>query len=184
MTPYPLPYDPRIRYPLNWVNSCAMERGGPLNPVCRTADHRELVDKFKTASPPKTGDSIFSATMKPSPAISRILLYVRDLQQVADFYVRHFGFVERPRRSDDLIELKSSGGDFSLLLHQASKGHRIGQSCVKIIFDVDDIEEFKKISLKKGLEFGMTYKGDGYEFANARDPAKNPIQISRRAFLP
>ena len=117
------------------------------------------------------------------PPISRILLYVRDQPRVADFYVRHFGFVEVPRKHRDLIELKSPAAQFSLLLHQASKGHRTGQSCIKIVFDVDDIESFKRESLRKGLKFGKTFKGDGYEFANARDPAKNPIQISRRACL-
>jgi len=51
------------------------------------------------------------------------------------------------------------------------------------VFDVEDVEAHKRESEKKGLKFGVTYKGEGYEFANARDPAKNPIQISRRAFL-
>lgn len=121
--------------------------------------------------------------MSATPSVSRILLYVRDPQKIADFYVTHFGFVQKPQVHDDLIEITSSAGGFTLLLHQASKGHRIGQSCIRIVFDVEDIEAFKRKSLKKGLKFGATYKGEGYEFANARDPAKNPIQISRRAFL-
>lgn len=121
--------------------------------------------------------------MKTPPAVSRILLYVRDPQKVADFYVRHFAFIRKPQVHDDLIEVVSSACAFSLLIHQASKGHRIGQSCIKIVFDVDDIEAFKKESAKNGLKFGVTYKGENYEFANARDPAKNPIQISRRAFM-
>ena len=121
--------------------------------------------------------------MKTSPSVSRILLYVRDPQKIADFYVEHFAFIQKPQVRDDLIEVRSSVCAFSLLLHQASKGHRLGQSCIKIVFDVEDIEAFKKKSEKKGLKFGVTYKGEGYEFANARDPAKNPIQISRRAFL-
>ena len=121
--------------------------------------------------------------MKSSPSVSRILLYVRDPQRVADFYVEHFAFVQQPQIHHDLIELSSSTCAFSLLLHQASKGHRVGQSCIKLVFDVDDIEGFKKAAEKKGLKFGKTYKGEGYEFANARDPAKNPIQISRRAFV-
>lgn len=119
----------------------------------------------------------------PSPSLSRILLYVRDPEQIADFYTRHFGFVRQPQRPQDLLELVSAQGNFSLLLHPASKGHRLGQSCIKLVFDVDDLEGFKVAAKRRGLEFGLTFKGDGYEFANARDPAKNPIQISRRAFL-
>ena len=121
--------------------------------------------------------------MKTTPSVSRILLYVRDPQKIADFYVKHFAFVQKPQVHDDLIEVTLPDGAFSLLLHQASKGHRLGQSCVKLVFDVEDIEAYKRESEKKGLKFGVTYKGEGYEFANARDPAKNPIQISRRAFL-
>lgn len=119
----------------------------------------------------------------PAPSISRILLYVRDPQKIAGFYITHFAFSARPQVQDDLIELVAADGKLSLLLHPASKGHRTGQSCIKIVFDVEDIEGFKKKALKNGLKFGTTFKGDGYEFANARDPAQNPIQISRRAFL-
>ena len=122
-------------------------------------------------------------TMMPSPPVSRVLLYVRDPEKIADFYALHFGYVRLPRRHHDLLEITSSRGDFSLLLHQASKGHRIGQSCIKLVFDVDDIAGFKAAAAKQGLRFGPICKGEGYEFANARDPAKNPIQISRRAFL-
>ncbi|ATC63057.1 glyoxalase [Nibricoccus aquaticus] len=121
--------------------------------------------------------------MSLPPPISRIMLYVRDPQKIADFYITHFGFSARSEVHADLIQIDTGDRKFSLLLHQASKGHRLGQSCIKIVFDVDDIETFKSNSLKKGLKFGKTFKGEGYEFANARDPAKNPIQISRRAFL-
>ncbi|MDF3129894.1 VOC family protein [Kiritimatiellaeota bacterium B1221] len=119
--------------------------------------------------------------MKVAPT-TRTMLYVRDVQKLAAFYVKHFGFVESPREYDDFIEIKSPNGGSTLLFHQASKGHKIGQSCIKLIFDVEDIEAFKKKCKKDGLNFGVTHKGAGYEFSNARDPAKNPIQISQRAF--
>jgi len=112
---------------------------------------------------------------------TRTLLYVRDIHKLADFYVKHFGFAQSRQEHDDLIEVTSPQGGSTLLFHQASKGHRIGQSCIKLIFDVDNIEAFKKKCLKDGLKFGTTHKGPGYEFSNARDPAKNPIQISTRA---
>jgi len=35
-----------------------------------------------------------------------------------------------------------------------------------------------------GLRFGATHSGAGYQFANARDPAKNLIQISSSRFAP
>ncbi len=122
-------------------------------------------------------------TMNIPAPVTRLVLYVRDIEKIAGFYIAHFGFIQNSRQHDDLIEIISPSGGCALMLHQASKGHRTGQSCIKIIFDVDDIEGFKQEAAKKGLEYGKTYKGPGYEFANARDPAKNPIQISRRAFI-
>lgn len=121
--------------------------------------------------------------MAAAPSVSRVLLYVHDPAGVADFYATHFGFVRRPQVHDDLIEIAAADGRFSLLLHQATKGNKAGQSCIKLVFDVEDIEAFKAAAAKRGLKFGVTHKGEGYEFANARDPAKNPIQISRRAFM-
>ncbi len=119
--------------------------------------------------------------MNPPP-IKRIILYVRDMRKIAEFYMRHFGFLQVPREVSDLIELASPSDGCGLVLLQASKGHKIGQSCVKIVFDVADIEAYKQTSLKQGLKFGTTHKGQGYTFANARDPAKNLIQISSRAY--
>jgi putative addiction module component (TIGR02574 family) len=120
--------------------------------------------------------------MENPPPITRIVLYVRELQKIADFYIRHFGFISVPRDDGDLIELASPSGGCGLVILQASKGHRIGQSCVKIVFDVEDIEHYKQACLKRGLKFGTTHHGKGYAFANARDPAKNLIQISSSAF--
>jgi hypothetical protein len=69
------------------------------------------------------------------------------------------------------------------VLLQASRGHRIGQSNVKIVFDVPDVRTFRAECLKEGLKFGAVHCGPGYEFSNARDPAKNLIQISNSHLL-
>jgi predicted enzyme related to lactoylglutathione lyase len=116
--------------------------------------------------------------MKPSvPPITRIALYVRDLQKVAAFYEEHFGFRSEVVAEDKIVLTPGNGG-CSLVLLQASRGHRIGQSCVKIVFDVPDVRAFREERLKGGLKFGAVHRGPGYEFSNARDPAKNLIQIS------
>lgn len=116
------------------------------------------------------------------PAITLLALYVRNQQKIADFYSLHFGLIQDASRMPDSLMLTSPSGGCSLVLLQASKGHKIGQSCIKIIFDVKDIEAFKHQSLVNGLQFGATHQCEGYAFANARDPAKNLIQISSRAF--
>ena len=119
-----------------------------------------------------------------APPLTRIALWgdVRDMQKIADFYSKHFGFIQDLAELPGIIRLNSPSGVCSLALLQASKGQKIGQSCIKIVFDVEDIEGFKKVSMKQGLKFGATHQCDGYAYANARDPAKNPIQISSSSF--
>ena len=112
------------------------------------------------------------------PPISRIALYVRDMAKVAKFYARHFGFEETYSNGKDKLILTQPGGVFHLVLLQASKGHRTGQSAVKIIFDVADVARHRDEQARLGLKFGTIHKGPQYQFANARDPAKNLIQIS------
>lgn len=111
---------------------------------------------------------------------SRIIMYVRDMPKVAAFYEQHFGFEVKPGGTGEDIRLTPSGGGCEVLLLQASKGHRTGQSIIKLVFDVEDVEAFKEERAKAGLKFGKTWKGEGYSFANARDPAKNLVQISER----
>ena len=112
------------------------------------------------------------------PIINRIVLYVRDMPKVAAFYQRHFGFIAHESLAKDKINLVAPAGGCGLVLLQASKGHRVGQSNVKIVFDVADVAGFKAAKAEEGLKFGVIHKGPGYEFSNARDPAKNLIQIS------
>jgi predicted enzyme related to lactoylglutathione lyase len=113
----------------------------------------------------------------PSPPITRIALYVLDMARVAAFYETHFGFRRQVVAPDKIVLLPQTNG-CALVLLQASRGHRIGQSCVKIVFDVPDVHAFKAARAKAKLKFGVVHHGPGYEFANARDPAKNLIQIS------
>ena len=114
----------------------------------------------------------------PTPPISRVALYVRDMPRIADFYARHFGFIQVFTNNQDKTILAQPAGGLRLVLLQASKGHVIGQSVVKLIFDVANVPQCKAEQAKLGLKFGPIHRGAGYEFANARDPAKNLIQIS------
>jgi predicted enzyme related to lactoylglutathione lyase len=59
---------------------------------------------------------------------------------------------------------------------------KAGQNCVKMVFDVEDVEQAVKRFAASGLAFGVVHQANGYQFANAKDPAKNSIQISSRAF--
>jgi predicted enzyme related to lactoylglutathione lyase len=116
-----------------------------------------------------------------APPISRIILYVRDMPKIAAFYQRHFSSAARVSEKKNWIALISPAGGCMLVLLQASKGHKFGQSCIKIVFDVPDVGAYKEKCAKRGLKFGPIHHGEGYEYANARDPAKNLIQISSLA---
>lgn len=110
--------------------------------------------------------------------ITKIAFYVRDIPKIAEFYSHHFGFTARYNEKKDKAVLSPAAGGCRLVLLQASKGHKIGQSIVKLMFDVADVPAMKEEQAKKGLVFGAIHNGPNYQFANARDPARNLISIS------
>lgn len=110
--------------------------------------------------------------------LNRLALYVKDMPKIAAFYTKHFGFTATWSEKRDKADLIPANGGCALVLLQASKGHRIGQSCVKMIFDVTDVAAAKAMHAKQGLKFGPIHRGPNYQFTNARDPAKNLIQLS------
>lgn len=114
--------------------------------------------------------------------LNMLVIYARDVQKSADFYCRFFGFAPTGVSDASTIELKSSDGGAMLLIHRAAKSVKLGQVGVKLGFAVRDVEAFKEKSAKLGLKFGSTHQGDGYTFANAKDPDKNNVCISSRAF--
>lgn len=118
----------------------------------------------------------------PTPLLGRVLLYVHDIEAVAQFYETYFGFVAQCRDGDRIVELRSPAGGASLMLHQAARSQKPGQSLVKLVFDVADVEEFCSTCRRNGFDFGAIHRADGYVFANGRDPAGNPISVSSGAF--
>ena len=117
------------------------------------------------------------------PVLGKILLYVRDVESVAEFYARHFGFRIHRTEGDRIVELKSpAGAGSNIMLHPLGRGRKGGQSVAKLVFDVADVDAFCARAAAQGLEFGTVHSGDGYVFANARDPAGNSVSVSSRAF--
>ena len=117
-----------------------------------------------------------------STTLGSIILYARDMQKSAEFYRKHFGFETTGQIVEGLIELTAVNGGASILIHQAAKSVKLGQVGVKLSFHVGDIEAFKTQAATQGLKFGATHQANGYAFANAKDPDKNSISISSRAF--
>jgi len=114
--------------------------------------------------------------------LNTIMIYAKDMKRTADFYKEHFGFHTSGDVVEGLIELTSQPSGTTLLIHQAAKSLKLGQASVKLVFSVKDIEGFKVKSAECGLVFGSIHQANGYEFANAKDPDKNTVSISSRAY--
>ncbi len=122
-------------------------------------------------------------TRPPVAVLGRILLNVRDIDSVAEFYAFHFGFRIHREEGDRVVELQSpAGAGSNIMLYPLGRGRKGGQTIVKLVFDVPDVEAFCARAAEHGLPFGPVHKADGYVFANARDPAGNSISISSRAY--
>ena len=114
--------------------------------------------------------------------LNRLVIYAGNVVETARFYEKHFGFKATSLPGDRIVELVAQDGGANIMLHQAAKGQRSGQSTVKLVFDVEDVEAFCRPCAENGLEFGAIHKAEGYQFANAKDPCQNSISVSSRAF--
>ncbi|RUW03129.1 VOC family protein [Mesorhizobium sp. M1A.F.Ca.IN.022.05.2.1] len=114
--------------------------------------------------------------------LNKIVLYAQDVEKTVDFYKRHFGFYELKEDDDKAVSLIGLDGGASLMVRQAGKGQQAGQSTVRLVFDVEDVGAFCAKCASEGLRFGALQQADGYVFANAKDPCKNALSVSGRAF--
>lgn len=117
-----------------------------------------------------------------SVQLGRIIIYTKRIEAVADFYCKYFGFKVLRLEGDRIVELVSQGTGANILLHPMSDGRKEGQTLLKLVFDVEDVEEFCRFANERGLQFGTIHQAEGYSFANVKDPAKNSVSISSRAF--
>ncbi|MEO0386200.1 MAG: VOC family protein [Pseudomonadota bacterium] len=115
-------------------------------------------------------------------SLGRIMLFAKDREAMVAFYTEHFDYIARRLPEDDLIELEPEAGGLPLLLHRTSRAKTPGQGAVKLVFDVPDVAAFVADAAEAGLVFGKIFNGNGYVFANAKDPGGNAIQVSSRAF--
>lgn len=114
--------------------------------------------------------------------LGSIMIYARDMQKTSAFYSEHFGFETTGEVVEGLIELRAAQGGAGILIHQAAKAVKLGQVGVKLSFHVEDVAAFAAKSAAHGLKFGAIHQANGYQFANAKDPDKNSVSISSRAF--
>lgn len=117
----------------------------------------------------------------PTP-LGRIVIYTKKIEQMAEFYAKHFGFMVSHIKGDRIVELTPPGPGAAILLHPASAKQKEGQALVKLVFDVQNVPEFCAAAERGGLQFGKIHQASGYTFANAKDPGGNSVQVSSRAF--
>ncbi len=114
-------------------------------------------------------------------AVSRVILFVKDVARVAAFYQQHFGMKPLPGNEEGWIELSSGTRGCNIALHKAAS-NRKSSSAMKLVFGVSNVRKFITEREADGLRFGPIYCPGDFEFANAKDPAGNSIQISSRGF--
>jgi predicted enzyme related to lactoylglutathione lyase len=114
--------------------------------------------------------------------LGTVIIYARDMHKTAAFYSTHFGFKTTGEICEGLIELHAPSGGAGILVHQAAKSVKLGQAGVKLSFHVPDVAAFAVQAATKGLKFGAVHQANGYSFANAKDPDKNSVCVSSRAF--
>ena len=119
-----------------------------------------------------------------SAALGRIIIYTKRVEPLVAFYGTHFGFDALRLDGDRIVELVPRNGGAHIMLHLIGAGRKEGQTLVKLVFDVEDVEAFCAKARENGLEFGSIHQADGYAFANAKDPAGNSVSVSSRAFVP
>jgi predicted enzyme related to lactoylglutathione lyase len=117
-------------------------------------------------------------------SIVRIILYVQEIPKVARFYERYFGMKALPSDNKAWLELASDAGGCILALHQASRAQQSSaqqsSAAMKIVFGVPDVRAFVADCERDGLKFGPIHEAGEFLFANVKDPAGNPVQVSNR----
>lgn len=126
---------------------------------------------------------IFAKEFNMDAILDSIVIYARDMHKTAEFYRKFFNFTTTGEIVDGIIMLEPMGGGASIRVLPAAKSVKLGQVGVKLSFAVRDVEAFKAKSAELGLKFGSTHVGKGYSFANAKDPDKNSVSISSRAYM-
>jgi predicted enzyme related to lactoylglutathione lyase len=130
----------------------------------------------------RSPDTELAEGAKMETSLGRLVIYTSKIDQMEQFYAKHFGFSVLRAEGDRIVELRAQTSGISLLLHPAAAKQKEGQALVKLVFDVENVSTFCKSAKADGLEFGKIHKAGGYEFANAKDPSRNSIQVSSRAF--
>lgn len=117
-------------------------------------------------------------------AMTRLILYVRDVARLKSFYQTHFGFRVTEEIGNEWAVL--AAGQVELALHLAGQPWRSmplapESSNAKLVFTVDSgLAELRTKLEKANVPVGeiKRYPGFSYSLCDGRDPEGNVFQLS------
>jgi catechol 2,3-dioxygenase-like lactoylglutathione lyase family enzyme len=120
-----------------------------------------------------------STQIPPIGSISRVMLFVRDVAEVAAFYRDTLGLQPLGKITPEWVEMKAGG--CTIALHRVAKPLRQrGSASAKIVFGVKDVDSTRSLLESRGVTMGKVHSFSGIKICNGEDPEGNPFQISSR----
>jgi len=110
--------------------------------------------------------------------ITRIVLYVKNVEKVAEFYQRVFELKPVGAPEKGWIELGAGG--CNIALHQASKTADFRRAAAKIVFGGADVAKAKARLENRGLKLGPIHVAPNSTYCNGKDPEGNLLSVSSR----
>ena len=107
--------------------------------------------------------------------ITGIILYVKDVEKVAEFYQQVFELEMVGAPEKGWIQL--GAGACNLALHQAASTADYRRAAAKIVFGVKDVAKAKAILESRGLKLGPIHVTPNSTFCNGKDPEGNKLCI-------
>jgi catechol 2,3-dioxygenase-like lactoylglutathione lyase family enzyme len=116
--------------------------------------------------------------------ISRIILYVQDVDLLKDFYQQHFHFHAIENIPGEWVLLH--GGGVQLALHQVGEAYRkpgaqsgLGSNAKIVVNVTEPLTTVRKRMLQAGVPVQniKSYPGFPYELCDGQDPEGNVFQL-------
>jgi catechol 2,3-dioxygenase-like lactoylglutathione lyase family enzyme len=115
----------------------------------------------------------------PIGTVSRIMLFVKDVARVAEFYRDKLGLQPLGEITPEWVEMQA--GSCTIALHKVSKAlHERGRASAKIVFGVKDVPASKALLEGRGVQMGKISSFSGIDICDGQDPEGNLFQISSR----
>ncbi|VVD64613.1 VOC family protein [Pandoraea commovens] len=118
--------------------------------------------------------------------MSRLILYVRDVELLKAFYRTHFAFPVIEEIENEWAALKA--GEVEIALHRVGAAYRDRPSSgetsnAKLVFSVESgLEDLREALLNAGVKMREMKRYDGFpqSMCDGEDPEGNVFQLSQR----